>query len=62
MEIEQFQGQVGDRIARFEVWNRNANEIVTGQSDKHLDFVLVFKLENNEKQHTLQLITAVQIQ
>ena len=61
IEIEQFKGQIGDRIALFEVWNRNANEIVTGQRDKHLDFVLVFKLENNEEKHNLQLITAVQI-
>ena len=61
IEIEQFKGQIGDRIALFEVWNRNANEIVTGQRDKHLDFVLVFKLENNEEEHNLQLITAVQI-
>ena len=61
LEIEQFTGQIGDRIALFEVWNRNSNEIVTGQHDKHLDFVLVFKVENNGEEHTLQLLTIVQI-
>ena len=60
MEIEQFNGQIGDRIALFEVWDRNSNQIVTGQRDKHLDFVLVFKLESEEEKHHLQLITAVQ--
>ncbi len=60
MEIEQFKGQVGDRIALFEVWSRTEKEIVTGQRDKHLDFVLSFRLENKEKQHTLKLLTAVQ--
>jgi hypothetical protein len=61
IEIEHFSGQIGDRIALFEVWNRDTNEIVTGQRDKHLDFVLVFKLENNGEEHNLQLITSVQV-
>jgi hypothetical protein len=61
LEIQQFTGQVGDRIALFEVWDRNEKEIVTGQRDKHLDFVLSFRLESREKQHTLQLLTAVQL-
>jgi hypothetical protein len=39
-EIERFKGQIGDSIALFHVWDRQANAIVTGQRDKHLDFVL----------------------
>jgi hypothetical protein len=61
IEIEQFTGNIGDKIALFEVWNRDANEIVTGQRDKHLDFVLVFKLESNKEVHNLELFTAVQV-
>jgi hypothetical protein len=60
-QIERFRGHIGDRIALFEVWHRDAKEIVTGQRDKHLDFVLCFRLDSNESKHTLQLLTAVQI-
>jgi hypothetical protein len=60
MEIEQFTGQAGDRIGLFEVWNRTEAEIITGQRDKHLDFVLSFHLDNKENQYTLKLLTAVQ--
>ena len=60
-EIERFKGQIGDSIALFHVWDRQANAIVTGQRDKHLDFVLVFTLTNQGRQHTLELTTAVQI-
>lgn len=60
-EIAQFEGQIGDRIALFDVWDRTANSIVTGQRDKHLDFVLVFTLTNEGTEYTLHLTTAVQI-
>lgn len=60
-EIELFNGQVGDKIALFEVWNRTAKEIVTGQRDKHLDFVLSFYLDKINDNYTLQLLTAVQL-
>lgn len=60
-EIEQFEGRIGEKIALFEVWDRNETEIVTGQRDKHLDFVLAFKLEKHEHEYTLLLTTVVQI-
>jgi hypothetical protein len=60
-EIELFNGQVGDKIALFEVWNRTEKEILTGQRDKHLDFVLSFHLENIDTEYTLKLLTAVQL-
>jgi hypothetical protein len=60
-EIELFSGQEGDKIALFEVWKRTEKEILTGQRDKHLDFVLSFHLENKDKGYTLQLLTAVQL-
>jgi hypothetical protein len=60
-EIELFTGQVGDKIALFEVWSRSEKEILTGQRDKHLDFVLSFRLDNIDENYTLHLITAVQL-
>jgi hypothetical protein len=59
-EIKLFNGPVGDKIALFEVWKRTDKEILTGQRDKHLDFVLSFHLTNIDKEYTLQLLTAVQ--
>jgi hypothetical protein len=60
IEIETFKGEVGEKIALFEVWDRNEEEILTGQHDKHLDFILSFLLKSKEHQHTLTLLTAVQ--
>jgi hypothetical protein len=60
-EIELFTGQVGDKIALFEVWSRSEKEILTGQRDKHLDFVLSFHLDKIDERYTLHLITAVQL-
>ena len=45
----------------FEVWNRNENEIVTGQRDKHLDFSLSFYVDNRTEHQVVQLVTVVQI-
>jgi hypothetical protein len=60
-EIELFNGQVGDKIALFEVWKKTEKEILTGKRDKHLDFVLSFHLENIDTEYTLKLLTAVQL-
>ena len=60
LEIKRFEGNVGERIALFEVWNRTEKEIVTGQRDKHLDFILSFYLETRENQYTLKLFTVIQ--
>jgi hypothetical protein len=60
-EVETFTGKVGEKIALFEVWQRNEQEIVTGQRDKHLDFALSFYLDRHGEEHHLKLITVVQL-
>lgn len=60
-EIENFRGAVGERIALFEVWEKTDGEIITGQRDKHLDFILAFHLEKTAgAEQRLTLFTAVQ--
>ena len=60
-EIESFRGKPGEKIALFEVWRREENTVVTGQQDKHLDFALVFTVEQDRHTCLVSLTTAVQI-
>jgi hypothetical protein len=60
-EVQSFKGNIGDKIALFEVWDRSDKEIVTGQRDKHLDFCLSFHLTKANEEYILKLITLVQI-
>lgn len=36
--IEKFNCEVGDQIALFRVYEKNTNEVILGENDKHLDF------------------------
>ena len=41
-ELEAFRGEVGERIALFEVLDRSDTELMTGTDDRHIDFRLSF--------------------
>ena len=41
-ELDAFRGEVGERIALFEVLDRSDTELMTGADDRHLDFRLSF--------------------
>ncbi|MGB0391205.1 MAG: DUF2867 domain-containing protein [Salibacteraceae bacterium] len=57
--LDEFEGNIGDSIAIFEVLAKNEKELMTGQTDKHLDFKLSFisYLENDQK--IVELATTV---
>ncbi|MCG8577970.1 MAG: DUF2867 domain-containing protein [Flavobacteriales bacterium] len=60
-KINEFQGDVGDSIAIFEVLDRNETELLTGQKDKHLDFLFSFISYQKENNHIIELATTVVI-
>jgi hypothetical protein len=57
-ELETFRGEVGERIALFEVLDRSGTELMTGADDRHLDFRLSFIALPGG---TVQLATVVKI-
>jgi hypothetical protein len=60
-EIAAFNGNIGEKIALMEVWDKSEIEILTGQLDKHLDFALSFYLNKQNNHYELKLTTAVRI-
>ncbi len=62
-EIENFVAEKGASLGLFKVLDRNEQEIITGEDDKHLDFRLSFYLEkspwNGVNEYTLVLTTIV---
>ena len=44
--LNNFKGNVGEQLGLFKVFDRNENEIIFGENDKHLDFRVSFFLEN----------------
>ncbi len=60
-EITSFKGNVGEKIALFQVRARAENEIFTGQDDDHLNFGLSFYLEHEEDKYVISLITIVKL-
>jgi hypothetical protein len=60
-ELEEFQGNIGDSIAIFEVLDKNETELVTGQTDKHLDFKLSFISRTENDLQIIELATTVKI-
>ncbi|CAN5918575.1 hypothetical protein BH24BAC1_BH24BAC1_04140 [soil metagenome] len=60
-EIRRFRGQVGDRIALFEVLAASPIELLTGMNDQHLDFRLSLRLQRlSPDTCRLWLLTQVQ--
>ena len=58
---ENFEANIGDKIAIFEVLQKNDTELLTGQKDKHLDFKLSFIRYEEDDFIVLKLITSVKI-
>lgn len=53
--LDQFQCNPGDQLGLFKVYNRNENEVILGEDDKHLDFrISLFK-----KDRELHIFTVV---
>ena len=60
-EIERFKGEIGDSISLFKVYDKKANEMLTGVNDKHLDFRISFLLDPaDENSKDLTIATIVQ--
>ncbi len=57
--LRSFEGNIGDNIAIFEVLNKNQQELLTGQTDSHLDFKLSFISKKEESISTFELATTV---
>jgi len=60
-QLNEFQGNVGDHIAIFEVLDKNSVELLTGQKDKHLDFKLSFISYQKDNHSIIELATTVVI-
>ncbi len=61
-QLNEFNGNIGDHIAIFEVLDKNDIELVSGQTDKHLDFKLSFvSFEADDQKKIVELITTVKI-
>ncbi|MBD77886.1 MAG: hypothetical protein CL840_02945 [Crocinitomicaceae bacterium] len=57
--LDEFEGNIGDSIAIFEVLDKNDTELLTGQSDKHLDFRLSFISYQQDDFNIVELATTV---
>ncbi|CAM1343520.1 DUF2867 domain-containing protein [Tenacibaculum amylolyticum] len=60
-KLYQFKGNIGESIAIFEVLDKNAHELLTGQKDSHLDFKLSFIVYKNNDVTNLEMATTVLI-
>ncbi len=58
-QIHQFEGQPGQSIALFHVRERSEKEILTGETDDHLDFSLSFIGNKNADHFEVILATTV---
>ena len=59
--LNEFKGNIGDHIAIFEVLDKSAIELLTGQTDKHLDFKLSFISYQKNNHAFIELATVVTI-
>lgn len=60
-ELKSFRGEVGQSIAIFNVLGRSDTEILTGESDSHLDFRLsYFAIPKGKNKTELNLTTTVE--
>lgn len=58
-ELESFKGEEGQAIGLFRVIRIGEEELMVGESDKHLDFWLSFIGTTNEEAFEMKLATAV---
>jgi len=59
--LNEFEGKIGDSIAIFQVIDKNNVELLTGQTDKHLDFKLSFISYEKDNHAIIELATTVNI-
>jgi len=59
--LNEFEGKIGDSITIFKVINKENIELLTGQTDKHLDFKLSFISYEKDNHAIIELATAVNI-
>ncbi|MBG6128894.1 hypothetical protein IWQ47_000413 [Aquimarina sp. EL_43] len=59
--LNEFEGNIGDSIALFDVLDKNDIELLTGQTDKHLDFKLSFISYEEGDDKIMELATTVKI-
>ncbi|MBC8258110.1 MAG: DUF2867 domain-containing protein [SAR324 cluster bacterium] len=57
--LDRFEGNIGDSIAIFEVLEKNDIELLTGQTDRHLDFNLSFISYIKNNNSIIELATIV---
>ncbi len=58
-QLKNFKGQVGEQLGLFKVLGRTENEILLGESDKHLDFAVSLFLNNEKGIQVLSTSTGV---
>lgn len=59
-QLDSFDCQIGQQIGLFKVFDKNDNEVILGEDDKHLDFKISLFLNTIEKQkHRLIISTTV---
>ncbi len=56
----EFKGKPGEQLSIFKVYDRNEEELLMGENDKHLDFRLSFFIKEKGDQTELLLSTTVQ--
>ncbi len=54
--IESFECKIGDQLGLFKVMEKNANEIVFGEDNKHLDFRVSLFIDRIDKERNGKLI------
>jgi len=59
--LNEFEGKLGDSIAIFQVIEKSNVELLTGQTDKHLDFKLSFISYEKDNHAIIELATTVNI-
>ena len=58
--LDRFQGQKGESIGLFKVFDRTDSEIILGEDDKHLDFrvsLLIDPIQENNKKENKKNLT-----
>jgi len=60
-QLMNFKGEPGESIALFKVYDKNENELLTGQNDTHLDFRLSFFVLRSKSETEIILATVVKL-
>jgi hypothetical protein len=61
--LERFTGEQGERLGLFKVYDKNDNEIIIGEDDKHLNFRVSLYLDRGESsQMANKLIVSTTVQ